>query len=626
MAFYDIILRNNPFFLKKKWLIIGGIGVVVLGIIVYIVWPGGSAYETYTAQAMTLKRTITVSGSVESPEEIDLAFKTSGRVEEIAVTTGQQVKAKDYLMKLETREAENAISQARASVSEAVARLRQLEAGITDEQRALLQSNVDSAERTLSDVRQTTVFQVRTSERAAESAKTAYDNAVKNYQEGKLLFDQVAAQSLSGGFLTAKSAVSSILSLLEQTDLIMGFTDRYKTYNDGYENLLSSLNLSYKSAAQREFSSIQGSVTTMASYENDSFSYMEKAEPLLDSAISLAENMNGVLSNTVPSIDLSQSTISGWQNTIITLKTGLISSRNSVQSALSQLKNVQTSGGTTVMGLQSSLSQLENAVSTAKSALDRANTDLALARSQATAQVTQAENNLTLAQRELANRSSPPRDVDLQIYRAAVSQAQGRLNEAIIMRDNLLLTAPVDGIIGKIAFGKGESISVGQTAISLIAGEASQVEINFPETDIVFIQEEKPLTFTFDGFTQDYVYNGTVDVIEPSPTEIQGVIYYTSYISFDPKQYPEVQPRSGMTVNVDIVADQKDAAVAVPYSAVKEDNFGNRNVAVFPAGDESRKPQLVEVSTGYEGDEYIEILSGVNVGDLVLLDVQKFQE
>ena len=108
MAFYDIILRNNHTLLKKrKWLIIAGIGVVAIGIIAYLVWPKGSSYAYHTVEGMTLKRTITVSGSVKAPEEVNLAFKSSGRIEDIAVKAGDRVKAGDYLMKLETREAEN---------------------------------------------------------------------------------------------------------------------------------------------------------------------------------------------------------------------------------------------------------------------------------------------------------------------------------------------------------------------------------------------------------------------------------------------------------------------------------------------------------------------------------------
>jgi RND family efflux transporter MFP subunit len=293
-----------------------------------------------------------------------------------------------------------------------------------------------------------------------------------------------------------------------------------------------------------------------------------------------------------------------------------------VESVLQQIQNVATSGGTTVSGLTSSLSQLENAVNTAENNLNKSKTDLALARSQANAQITQSENALALAQRELENRAAPPREVDLQIYRASVSQANSRLNEAVILRDNLILTSPVDGVVGKLDFEKGETVNMGQTVVAIIAGEPNEVEVNFPETDIVYIQEEKPLSFTFDGFSDEYVYEGKVASIEPAHTEIQGVIYYKSDISFNPNQYENVQPRSGMTVNIDVIADQKDTEVAVPYSAVKEDKFGSRKVALIV----DEKPKLIEVDTGYEGDEYIEIISGLDAGTIVLLDVQQFEE
>jgi HlyD family secretion protein len=478
----------------------------------------------------------------------------------------------------------------------------------------------------LSNVKQTTTFQIRTSERAVESAQIAYDNAKRSFEEGQSLSSQVASQTLSGGVLTARSAVSSIDSLLEQIDLVVGITDRYESYNDPYQNLIAALNPSYKSAVERGFDDVRSDVQAISAYENDDIAYIQASKPLLDKAVTLADNMVNVLSNTVPSIDLLQETINGWQNNVISLKTNLITSRNSVESVLQQIENVATSGGIAITGLTSSLSQLENALNSAKASLDKAKTDLALARSQATATITQAESSLTLAQRELESRSAPPRQVDLQIYRSAVAGAQSRLDEAITARDNLILKAPVAGTIGKIEFDKGETVSMNQTVIKIIAGEPNEVEVNFPETDIVYIQEGKPLTFTFDGFTSDYVYEGEVFSIEPSATEIQGVIYYNSDITFNPNQYEDVEPRSGMTVNIDVIADQRDVSAAVPYSSVKEDKFGNRQVAIFPSDGSLNQPRLIEVNTGYEGDDYIEITSGLEEGDRVLVNVGQIEE
>ncbi len=606
----------------KKKIIIGSsiaVGVITLAI---IFWPRGSSFEYFEANPLTLKRTITVSGSVKSPEEIDLAFKSSGRIEEIGVKAGDSVKVGDFLVKLETKEAENAIAKARASVYEAQARLNQLQAGITIEEHAFLQSKVDSASRNLGDVKQTTSYQIRTAERAVESAQTSYDNAIRSYEEGQTLSGQVATQTLSGGALTAKSAIASVESLLEQTDVILGITSRYEAYNDVYENLISALDPSYKTSAKSLFYAVKSDVEKISIHESDNLEYINASQPLLNKASTLADTMINVLNKTVPSIDLSQDTINGWQNNIITNKTSIISGRNSVESVLQQIQNVATSGGTTVTGLSNSLSQLENTVNSTKSALDKAKTDLALTRSQANAQITQSENSLTLAQRELENKAAPPREVDLQIYRALSSQANSRLNETIILRDNLILTAPVDGIIGKTNFKKGETVNMGQTVVAIISGEPNEVEVNFPETDIVYIQEEKLLTFTFDGFSDEYVYEGSVTSIEPAHTEIQGVIYYKSDISFNPNQYENIQPRSGMTVNIDVIADQKDAQIAVPYSAVKEDKFGNRQVAVVS----NERPKLVKVTTGYEGDDNIEITSGLTAGETVLLDVQQFEE
>lgn len=71
---------------------------------------------------------LTLFGNVEVTE-VDLGFKTSGRVAEVLTDEGRTVNRGDILAKLESTELESSVAQAQAGLDEALARLREISAG-----------------------------------------------------------------------------------------------------------------------------------------------------------------------------------------------------------------------------------------------------------------------------------------------------------------------------------------------------------------------------------------------------------------------------------------------------------------------------------------------------------------
>lgn len=71
----------------------------------------------------------------------------------------------------------------------------------------------------------------------------------------------------------------------------------------------------------------------------------------------------------------------------------------------------------------------------------------------------------------------------------------------------------------------------------------------------------------------------------------------------------------GMTGDVDITVEKRQAALRLPLSAIAIDG---RKGKVMLKGPKGLTPQ--EVTVGLEGEEYIEILSGLKEGDEVLVN------
>jgi multidrug efflux pump subunit AcrA (membrane-fusion protein) len=113
---------------------------------------------------------------------------------------------------------------------------------------------------------------------------------------------------------------------------------------------------------------------------------------------------------------------------------------------------------------------------------------------------------------------------------------------------------------------------------------------------------------TVEGKVFDMLYEGK---------NVSNVITYGVKV-----KVPQVPPffRSQMTANISFIVQSKDNAVLVPVSVIKEAN-GAKTVMV---PDEKGKPEPRVVTTGIESNDKIEILSGLQPGDKILLARTKY--
>ena len=225
--------------------------------------------------------------------------------------------------------------------------------------------------------------------------------------------------------------------------------------------------------------------------------------------------------------------------------------------------------------------------------------------------INSAQNTLEKAKDDLANLKANPRNVDIAIYQARLSKAGASLTELQQKLSEATLKAPFSGIVSKVNVKAGEIVTAGGgVAVSLIAAESFQIEVDVPEVDIGKVGLNNQVEISLDAFLTE-IWEGKVVEIEPAETIIDGVVYYRITVVFDKT---DESIRSGMSADVTIKTNERNNVLTIPYRAVNYKD--DKKIVKILDGEELKE---IEVTTGLKGSNgKIEILTGVEEGDEII--------
>lgn len=242
-----------------------------------------------------------------------------------------------------------------------------------------------------------------------------------------------------------------------------------------------------------------------------------------------------------------------------------------------------------------------------------------LALSTSRSAIAAAESVVRARQAELDLRRKEARPSEIEAADAEILSAQGRLQSAQAAYENTIIRAPADGTITKIDVKIGETVSPGKTVIVLEDVKNLYLEANINEANIAEISLEQTVSVTFDAFGPDKLFTATVSHIDPSSTIVSGVVNY----KIKAAMVPDTTIRPGMTANMTVVTNQKQDVLVVPLRAVvKKDG---KTFVRLVTDKKTKAFTETSVVTGLEGDDGVEVVSGLSEGDevIVLLDEKK---
>lgn len=259
-------------------------------------------------------------------------------------------------------------------------------------------------------------------------------------------------------------------------------------------------------------------------------------------------------------------------------------------------------------------------LSAAKEALDSAESDFAWAKQnvieskQAVIDNAQASYDTALKNYDVAKLSTQQQ---LDNYKATLDKTGATASTAATEQelqvlenslDDYTIYAPCDGTITDLNISENSMVSTGSTIATISSLDAMKIAINVDEYSVLDTGEGSTVTILVDSIGK--TYEGTLSRVADIANLNNGVAYFEATVDFVPDEYV----KSGMSVEVRLTNNDKKGVLTVSADALHYNDDNTAYVLVKTGS----KQEAREVETGITDGNYVEIVSGLNEGDIVL--------
>ena len=268
--------------------------------------------------------------------------------------------------------------------------------------------------------------------------------------------------------------------------------------------------------------------------------------------------------------------------------------------------------------------QAQQAINSADGALTRAENDIEDAKDRDDdAALAQANRDLASAQaqRDTAEYTQARVPGQKASAQAALQAAQASLEQAQANLDKATLRAPMAGTVLRVDVEAGDAVTTAGPDAFLIADLGGfEVTANFSESDIIVIEEGQIVQVDFDAIPGESSTGTVTEVSLLGEADPSGgsLTTYPVTVTID---NPPTGLRVGMTAQIDIIIDESADVIAAPVAAL---NVRGEDVVVNVLLADGTIQEVV-VETGTQGSNFVQITSGLEGGETVVIgDVGDF--
>ena len=215
---------------------------------------------------------------------------------------------------------------------------------------------------------------------------------------------------------------------------------------------------------------------------------------------------------------------------------------------------------------------------------------------------------------------------------SAVNVSVGDLvdNDEVLAKTSIgqQIKAPFDGRVLAVNTFVGNTATPG-VAVFEVGYRSNFVDFVATESEVFDLATGQDVELTIPTYDNGAAtYHGTIELVDTKKTTSSTISQTGSAesgynVRIRPSDLPEeIGNLIGLTVNIKVLVDHKDQVLSVERAAVQYHEDDTAYVWV-PSVTTDTAPIERNVTTGFDGDDYIEITSGLNAGETVVLNIPK---
>ncbi len=580
-------------------------------------------YVTEAAAAQNIKQSVDVTGNIEAAAEFNLNFKSAGTVQSVKVAVNDQVKKGQVLTSLDTTDLNSQLNQAQANVAVAQAQLKQVQEGTRSEEIAVQETNVDNAQTTLESAKTNYDLTKQNIDNDLSNAQTTITNNQKLLTDAETNLRNVEHQTSQNITNTIDSNLNQLnLTIIQENTIDKNFHDIWdnsqyytKFKNIDWTSTITIDNLITQSERQKITFSNSYQQAMSSKTEGDNNQAINDALDYLNSNTQILNYLNQLLYSETVDVFFSPTELSTLRGRQTSNESSHNQNLSSVQNLTNTIASTKASNQLSIDNAKTQITNYQNQIQTAEENIAKINVNGQSQMQSAQDQITNAENQLKIQQKQLELKKAGPTSAAIAVAQAQVVSAQAQVNTIQAQISNYSIVAPVDGIITQVNVEVGEQSSSANPIIQMHSNADYEINSEIAETDIDKIKIGNKAIITFDAFTKDKRFTGTVVEIDPAATTIQGVIYYKTKVILDNQ---DNQVKTGMTANLEIITAEKENVLAVPNQAIKTNDQDEKYVDIL-TNQKTFSTESKTVTTGIRGNTHTEIITGLSGGEEVVI-------
>ncbi|WP_312811375.1 efflux RND transporter periplasmic adaptor subunit [Sedimentibacter sp.] len=204
---------------------------------------------------------------------------------------------------------------------------------------------------------------------------------------------------------------------------------------------------------------------------------------------------------------------------------------------------------------------------------------------------------------------------DIRKIKDEIEQLYKKIDKVSELTTKMMVTAPSDGMVSYVMYREGDTIVASDSSdqwslqlLDMYNTNEMYIYTTVSDLDVLYISQDAPVIVTVDALPGE-TFDGVVTHLNQY-TDRDGKTVYNVQIKVEGRE----GLRPGMNTNCFVDSGESLDTLLVPIEAVFEEN-GKQKVEVLTEGNEV---EIVEIEVGLMNDMFVEILSGLEEGQLVV--------